>query len=228
MKPLPTSERGLRSRAAIIGAAARLMHDHGLAAPSMDAVLAASGTGKSQLYHYFDGRQDLAVAVLHHQFGQVMAAQPSLTDPACDDLRRWRDEVLRAHSESDLGTCPLGVFAGQTGGDPVLRDTLADLLMRWQDALTALVGRALAAGRVSPDTDPGAAGRALLTALQGGTMLAHLHREAEPLARALDDAVDALTFPVGKRAGRQGTAPPTPPPDEQATGRPEPTRSLRR
>jgi AcrR family transcriptional regulator len=201
MKPLPTSKRGLRSRAAIIEAAARLMHDHGLASPSIDAVLAASGTGKSQLYYYFDGRQDLAIAVLHHQFGQVMAAQPSLADPACDDLGRWRDEVLRAHRESGFGTCPLGVFVGQTDGDPVLRDTLADLFMRWQDALTALVARALAVGRVSPDTDPGAAGRALLTALQGGTMLSHLRREAEPLARALDDAVDALTL-LGGQAGR--------------------------
>jgi AcrR family transcriptional regulator len=205
MKPMPTSERGLRSRAAIIEAAARLMHDHGLASPSMDAVLAASGTGKSQLYHYFDGRQDLAVTVLQHQFAQVMATQPSLTDPACDDLGRWRDEVLRAHRDNGLGTCPLGVFVGQTDGDPVLRDTLAGLFMRWQDALTALVARALAAGRVSPDTDPGAAGRALLTALQGGTMLSHLHREAEPLARALDDAVDALTLPASRATSARGS-----------------------
>jgi AcrR family transcriptional regulator len=62
---------------AIVSAAAKLMHERGFAAPSMDDVLAASGAGKSQVHHHFDGRQDLRVAVLHHQFDLVMAAQPA-------------------------------------------------------------------------------------------------------------------------------------------------------
>jgi AcrR family transcriptional regulator len=192
MKSLPTTARGRRSRAAIVDAAARLMHERGLAAPSMDDILVASGTGKSQLYHYFDGKQDLAIAVLHHQFERVMAEQPSLHDPGCDDLSRWRDEVLRAHRASAWGTCPLGVFVGQADHDPVLQDTLARLFARWQDAITDLVVRALHAGRVSPDIDPAAAGCALLTAVQGGIILSHLRGEAEPLASALDNVIGGL------------------------------------
>jgi AcrR family transcriptional regulator len=192
MGSLPTTARGRRSRAAIVDAAARLMHERGLAAPSMDDILAASGTGKSQLYHYFDGKRDLAIAVLHHQFERVMAEQPSLRDPTCDDLSRWREEVLRAHHSSAWGTCPLGVFVGQTDHDPVLQETLADLFARWQDAITGLVVRALDADRLSPDIDPAAAGCALLTALQGGIILSHLRGEAEPLARALDSVISGL------------------------------------
>ena len=112
MRPLPSTARGKRSRATIVDAAARLMHDRGLAAPSMDDVLAASGTGKSQLYHYFDGKQELAEAVLHHQYDRILAAQPALTDEDCADLAQWRDEVLQAHRDSDMGTCPLGTFVG--------------------------------------------------------------------------------------------------------------------
>ncbi|MCU1683981.1 MAG: Transcriptional regulator, TetR [Amycolatopsis sp.] len=193
MKALPTTPKGLRTRATIVGAAARLMHDRGLAAPSMDEVLVGSGTGKSQLYHYFDGKQDLAVAVLHHQFELVMAAQPALHDLSCDDLGRWRNEVLRAHRASGLGTCPLGVFVGQTDHDPVLRATLAELFARWQGVLSDLVSRAQAAGRVRADVDPATAGRALLTALQGGTILAHLHADPAPLAQALADAIAPLS-----------------------------------
>jgi len=159
----------------------------------MDEVLAESGTGKSQLYHYFDDRQDLAVAVLHHQFDLVMGAQPALRDVACDDLGRWREEVLRAHRASGLGTCPLGVFVGQADHDPVLGATLIELFARWQDAIAGLVARAQQAGRVRAAVDVDSAGRALLAALQGGTILAHLHRDPEPLARALADAIKLLS-----------------------------------
>jgi TetR/AcrR family transcriptional repressor of nem operon len=192
MRPLPSTARGKRSRATIVDAAARLMHDRGLAAPSMDDVLAASGTGKSQLYHYFDGKQELAEAVLHHQYDRILAAQPALTDEDCTDLAQWRDEVLQAHRDSDMGTCPLGAFVGQTDHDPALRATLADLFDCWQDAIAGLVTRAVNAGTIR-DVDPATAAAALLTALQGGTMLAHLRASPEPLASALNTIVDSLT-----------------------------------
>jgi TetR/AcrR family transcriptional regulator, transcriptional repressor for nem operon len=195
MKPLPTTTRGRRTRAAILGSAAQLMHERGMAAASMDDVLLASGAGKSQLYHYFDDRRDLCAAVLQHQFERVRAAQPSLDDPSCTDLRTWRDEVLDAFRDSGGGTCPLGAFAAQTDGDPFLRETLTTLFDRWQQALSDLVRRADAAGSLRPGTDSKAAGLALLTAHQGGTLLAHLHRSEEPLARALDDVIARLIKP---------------------------------
>ena len=204
MKQLPSTERGRRTRGTIVAAAARLMQERGLAAPTMDDVLAASNTGKSQLYHYFDSKRDLAVAVLHHQFERVMAAQPSLRDLTCTDLEQWRDEVLRAHRESGLGTCPLGVFVGQVDQDLELQTTLAELFSRWQDAIAELVRRALGADRVLPGVDPAAAGRALLTALQGGIMLAHLHREPETLVQAVDHVINGLVGPTH--------APPSPSP----------------
>jgi TetR/AcrR family transcriptional repressor of nem operon len=192
MKALPTTERGRRSRAAILDTAAQMMHAQGIAATSMDDVLIASGAGKSQLYHYFENKQDLCAAVLHHQFGQILAAQPSLGDPECDDVGRWRDQVLTAFRASRVGTCPLGSFVGQTERDPLLHETLAALFARWEDAIAGLVRRAQAAGRVHADADPAEAGMVLLGALQGGTVLAHLQRSEVPLASALDAVIGHL------------------------------------
>jgi AcrR family transcriptional regulator len=192
VKALPTTAKGLRTRAAIVSAAARLMHDRGLAGPSTDEILAASGTGKSQLYRYFDDKHDLAVAVLRHQFELVMGAQPALHDPSCADLGRWRAEVLAAHRSSGLGNCPLGAFVSQTDHDPELRATLVELFTRWQSLLADLVDRARAAGHVRADVDPALAGRALLAALQGGTILAHLHVDPDPLVQSLTDAITTL------------------------------------
>jgi TetR/AcrR family transcriptional repressor of nem operon len=189
---VPATARGRRVRDAIVDTAARLMHDRGIAATTVDEVLAASGTGKSQMYHYFSRKQDLTVAVLERQFERVLAAQPALSDPACTDLFRWRDDVLDAFRESGFGNCPLGTFAGQVDSDPVLRAELAGLFARWRTAIAELVRRSRQAGQVSDDLDPDEAGLTLLTALQGGTMLAHLYGDEHVLARALDQALREL------------------------------------
>lgn len=193
MKTPPSTERGRRTRTAIVTAAAELMQRHGLAGPSIDDVLAASGTGKSQLYHYFDSRRDLAAAVLHHQFDRVMEAQPALRDPASADLRAWRDQVLAAHRRSGYGTCPLGAFVGQVDDEPELRTILAELFDRWAGSLASLVARARDQGRVRSDIVPADAGPMLLAALEGGTILAHLHRHPAALERSLDAAIAVLT-----------------------------------
>jgi TetR/AcrR family transcriptional regulator, transcriptional repressor for nem operon len=188
-KALPATEKGRRTRTAITAAAARLMHQRGIAATSLDDVLAESGAGKSQLYHYFDGKDDLAAAMLHHQYERVLANQPSLTDPAAVDLFRWRDDVLAAHARSGYANCPLGAFAGQVDGDPALRAVLAELFEGWRAALAGLVGRARTANLVAPDTGPDDAGLALLTALQGGTLYTHVQGGGDGLSRALDRAL---------------------------------------
>lgn len=132
------------------------------------------------------------VAVLRYQFERVMGAQPSLTDEACTDPGRWRDEVLAAHRAHGFGSCPLGVFAGQVDGDPALRSALAALFDRWQAAIAALLRRAGAAGRLPATTDPDSGGLVLLSALQGGTLLSHLREEPRRLADALEHALAEL------------------------------------
>lgn len=191
-RSVPATARGRRVRDAIVDTAARLMHDRGIAATTVDEVLAASGTGKSQMYHYFSRKQNLTVAVLERQLERVLAAQPALSDPACTDLLRWRDDVLEAFRDSGFGNCPLGTCTGQVNSDPVLRAELAGLFARWRTAVAELVRRSRQAGQVSDDLDPDEAALTLLTALQGGTMPAHLYGDEHVLARALDQALREL------------------------------------
>lgn len=192
--PEPATPKGRRTRLAMVEAAAALMYERGIAATTVDEILAASGTGKSQLYHYFGGKQAVVIAVLRYQFERVMGAQPALTDESCSDPGRWRAEVLAAHRAHGFGSCPLGVFAGQVDSEPALRAVLAALFDRWQAAIAALLRRATAAGRLPAATDPDTGGLVLLGALQGGTLLSHLRGEPRPLADALDHALAELGY----------------------------------
>src|SRR5262245_31915446 len=92
VRAAPATGKGRQARDAITAAAARLMHERGIAATTLDDVLTASGTGKSQLYHYFGDKDGLTAAVLEHQFRRVMAAQPSLSGEREPDLLSWRTE----------------------------------------------------------------------------------------------------------------------------------------
>ena len=70
---LPVTQRGRRARALIIDAAATLMYQKGVSMTSLDDVLAAAGSGKSQLYHYFDSKAELVAAVIERQLELVLA-----------------------------------------------------------------------------------------------------------------------------------------------------------
>lgn len=180
--------KGRRARTAILEAAARLMHERGIAIGLSD-VLSASATGKSQFYHYFSSKQDLTVAVFEYQLDRILAGQPSLADETCTDPRRWCSEIVAAFNRSAVGTCPLGTFAGQVGADPVLGDALRAQFARWQTAIADLIRRAAAARRLAADIDADAAALMLLAAQQGGTVLAQLRGNAAPLSLALDAAL---------------------------------------
>ena len=60
----PITRRGRASRERIVERAAELFAERGIAATTVDEVLAAAGAGKGQFYHYFNGRDELAAAAV--------------------------------------------------------------------------------------------------------------------------------------------------------------------
>lgn len=108
--------RGAATRARIVEAAADLVFADGVAETSLDAVLAASGTSKSQLYHYFADKDDLVLAVIERQTDRVLGAQePQLHElDSVAGLRRWRDAVVDLQRQRDcVGGCPIGSLAAE-------------------------------------------------------------------------------------------------------------------
>ena len=80
--------------------------------PLTDDVLEAAGAGKSQLYHYFDTKNDLAAAVLEHQLVAVLDHQEAFQLDTWAGLRRWFDALLevqraRAYRGGPLARFPL-------------------------------------------------------------------------------------------------------------------------
>jgi AcrR family transcriptional regulator len=192
---VPPTDRGRRTREAIVDAAAGLMEARGIGATGVGDVLRVSGTGKSQLYHYFRGKRDLVLAVIDHQLAKVLAAQPALGEPSGagpgDEVRAWAASIYELHRDGGGPfACPLGVLSGQVDDDPGWREHQAAAFAEWERRIAALLVRGQRDGGVDPSRDADEMAVAVLAALQGGLMLARVHRDLHVLALALDAAVD--------------------------------------
>jgi TetR/AcrR family transcriptional repressor of nem operon len=204
-RSLPVTERGRRARASIIDAAATLMYQQGVSVTSLDDVLAAADSGKSQLYHYFGGKADMVAAVIERQLELVLARQPSLAHiESWDGIDAWVSEILTAHSApGGPFACPLGTMAAELKNDQTFRPLLDDAFRRWEAPLARGLQTIQDRGELVADADPHRLASAVIAALQGGMLLARVRGDIAPLRDTLEGAVAQLrqwrATPSGRR-----------------------------
>ena len=113
-EPRLATARGAATRARIVEAAADLVYRRGASATSLEDIMEASATSKSQLYHYFADKDALMRAVIEFQTRRVMGVQAAHLDTvnSLAGLRRWRDAVVTMNRATrGVGGCPLGSLA---------------------------------------------------------------------------------------------------------------------
>ncbi|BCL27039.1 transcriptional regulator [Streptomyces aurantiacus] len=183
--------KGARTRARIVDAAARLIHERGVAATTLDDVRAAAEVSGSQLYHYFAGKEELLQAVIDHQADTILGNQREADLGSIEGLGAWRDMVIdQAKSTEAKGGCPLGSLSGQLAeADPEARALLAAGFDRWSATIGDGLRTLHAAGRLADETDPDDLAVTFLAALQGGLLLAQVHRDTRALETVLDTLI---------------------------------------
>jgi TetR/AcrR family transcriptional regulator, transcriptional repressor for nem operon len=192
-EPRSLTARGAATRARIVDAAAGLIYAHGVERTSLDDVMAASGVSKSQLYHYFADKEALVLEVIARQTERVLDAQrPHLE--ALDSLpalKAWRDAIVRLNKAVKSMGCPLGSLASELANDSEpARKRLADSFSMWRDRIENGLAKMQERGEVSASSDPRDLAFALLSAVEGGLLLAKTTRSSRPLEIALDMAID--------------------------------------
>ncbi len=192
--------RGAASRARIVDAAAQLMHVNGVANTSVDEVLAASSTSKSQLYHYFADKDDLVLAVVERQVACVLDMHgPLLAGVAsATGLRKWRDAVVRSCRECGyVGGCPLGSLVSELAEQPRSRELIAEGFARWEACFVASFEAIRDPGKRVAKARLAELATTLMAALQGGLLLAQAMRSSRPLELSLDAAIASILHQLG-------------------------------
>ncbi|BAV50916.1 Transcriptional regulator, TetR family [Mesorhizobium loti] len=192
-EPRSLTARGAATRSRIVNAAADLIYERGVDRTSLDEVMAVSGVSKSQLYHYFADKDALVLEVIARQTERVLDAQRSHLE-ALDSLpalKAWRDAFVRLNKAAQCRGCPLGSLASElaNGSEPA-RKRLADSFSTWRDRIENGLARMQERGKLSASADPHDLALALLSAVEGGLLLAKTTHSSRPLEIALDMAID--------------------------------------
>jgi AcrR family transcriptional regulator len=192
--PEPTTHRGRNTKRRIVAEAAELMYKHGVDATSIDDVLAASATGKSQLYHYFSTKQDLVAAVLDHQLDQILDEQTAFPLDTWEGLHAWFETLVDLHeTKREFHGCPLGSLAGEVlDHSEALWNQAAQTFTRWESALTDALQTMQDRGLLRADATPPTLAETTIAIMQGAYLLSATKRNTHTMRNALTAALTYL------------------------------------
>jgi len=188
----PRTKKGRATRTRILEAASRLIAERGVDRVSLEDVEREAGVGRSQLYHYFDGRDDLVRAVIDTTSDAVLGAQDGLLDEldSLAAIERWFDGLVALQERRGArGGCPIGSLVGQLAErDEETRAALASGFERWEGPLVAGLVRMQERGELRSDVSARELADATMAAIQGGLLLTQVRRDPQQLRRALHAA----------------------------------------
>jgi len=189
----PATERGRRARSRIVAAAADVVAERGALGASLDEVGVRASASRSQLYHYFDDKNDLLLAVAEATNDAVLGAQQSLFEGlgTWAGLQRWFDALVEIQERRHgRGGCPIANLVAELGErDDDIRNVLASGFDRWQANIRAGFAAMVARGELRADADLDWLSGSTLASLQGGLTLTQARRDPRQLRQALDGAL---------------------------------------
>ncbi|MDT3442640.1 TetR/AcrR family transcriptional regulator [Pseudofrankia sp. BMG5.37] len=191
MSTEPTTARGRASRERIVARVADVVAQHGVRAVSLEQVLAVAGASKSQLYHYFGGRDQLMEAAVGYRCDQVLGGltEAFATVATLDELERTLGGFVAQYEQSPAG-CPIGTLASDVAEhNEGARARVAGAFAAWERLFVDAFARMRAAGELRADASPADLGTALLASLEGGMLLSQTRRDGASLRVAVQAAL---------------------------------------
>jgi TetR/AcrR family transcriptional regulator, transcriptional repressor for nem operon len=185
------------ARARILSMAQQLYFEHGMRGVSMDAVAAAAGLKKANLFHYFRTRNALQLAVID-------LASQGLREQMRRRFARSRDPVraiarMFDEARADMGArgcrggCLMGNLAQElSDGDEPARRKLAEHLAFWRDQVAEVLERGRGRGFFRKELNPQGAAEAILALFQGSMLFAKAHKSTAAILSARRMAVGYL------------------------------------
>jgi len=183
------TRRGRASRERIVERAADLFAERGIAATSVDEVLAAAGAGKGQFYHYFRGRDELAAAAVGYRCARVVAGLTRALGEVSSlaGLEQALAGFIDGFEQGGMPGCPIGTLATEVAGrNEEARLQAAAGFDAWERLLADTLERMRQGGELRADAPPAVLATGLLASIEGGMVLSQARKDMTSLRVAVD------------------------------------------
>ena len=185
----PITRRGRASRERIVERAAELFAERGIAATTVDDVLAAAGAGKGQFYHYFSGRDELAAAAVGFRCAQVVAGLTQALGAVSSlaGLEEALEGFIAGFEQTGMPGCPIGTLATEVAGrNEDARLQAAAGFDAWERLLADALERMRQSGELRADAEPAVLATGLLASIEGGMVLSQARKDMASLRIAVE------------------------------------------
>jgi TetR/AcrR family transcriptional repressor of nem operon len=185
----PITRRGRASRERIVTRAAELFAERGIAATTVDDVLAAAGAGKGQFYHYFRSRDELAAAAVGFRCAQVVAGLTQALGAVSSlaELEEALEGFIAGFEQTGMPGCPIGTLATEVAGrNEDARLQAAAGFDAWERLLADALERMRQRGELRADAPAAALATGLLASIEGGMVLSQARKDMASLRVAVE------------------------------------------
>jgi len=185
----PITRRGRASRERIVERAAELFAERGIAATTVDEVLAAAGAGKGQFYHYFRSRDELAAAAVGFRCAQVVAGLTQALGGVSSlaGLEEALEGFIAGFEQAGLPGCPIGTLATEVAGrNEDARLQAAAGFDAWERLLADALERMRQRGELRADAPAAVLATGLLASIEGGMVLSQARKDMASLRVAVE------------------------------------------
>ena len=202
------ARRGTETRERILDGAQRLVLEHGLAATSVDAILAESETSKGAFFHHFPTKNDLARALVERYaegdvafLEEFMAkAEAANDDPALQVIafiRFFEEAADEMVSQQPSCLYVSYIYEKQLFEDGT-NDVIVGAVLAWRERLAAKIREAAAAHPPRTQIDADALADHVFATFEGAFMLTRAMSDPELMRQQLTlvRAYVALLFDV--------------------------------
>jgi TetR/AcrR family transcriptional regulator, transcriptional repressor for nem operon len=189
----------------------QLFFSQGLKGVSMEAVAAAAGIKKANLFHYFPSREALELAVLDRfaaDLREHLATQFAATasDPIATVAAMFEEAARGMRRRRYRGGCFAGNLALEASDHrESVRVRVAQLLRYWVAQVARLLDRGRAAGYFRRELKPGPAAEAILSLFEGSLLYSKANRKPAAIDSARDMAIAYLEAFRVARGRRRST-----------------------
>jgi TetR/AcrR family transcriptional regulator, transcriptional repressor for nem operon len=190
------------SRVRILRSANKLFHQHGYDAVTVDQICTDSSSAKGSFYHFFDSKEDLAIALLDDLWNNIEAAMEKTFAIDKAPLAQLRDELQRIHTQSrssrektgHINGCPIGFLATTLSSrSEKIRKRASFIYNHMRQFYLTAFEDALDAGELPQEKDPAELADAMLAMVQGIHLLGRTFNSPTRVKRMVNASLTMLT-----------------------------------